>query len=466
MLKTTLLLVSLAAGALAQYNLTGKWDVVATPEGKKPLKLDAQLKHDGADLSGQVNSPMGSGPVKNAVLGDPDVAFQFLIGKYLFDVKAVANGEELKGTFNGPRNMKGMFLAKRMEGPPLITPVEGVETGKLGEAEYRIDIPNNFNGNLVLYCHGYSPTPGKFQHDQAPDAQLKAFLDSGYAVAQSGYSKGGWAVKEGMAETETLRKHFVSKYGKPKRTFVTGHSMGGTITLALAESYPEAYDAALQMCGPIAPIHSMFQRRMFDTLVVYDYYFPGMIGTPVEITDDVMNPLDLVQRIQKEATQYPDRLMAMQKYAGFQSDLEMAQVIAFYAAIQKELMLRAGGNAFDNRNTLYQGTPEDGLINRGVKRYEANPAAVEYLKKYYTPTAAPKNPILSLHTTYDPLVPAWSVNGYTELLYLNGGAGNFVQRFVSRNGHCTFTPQETMNAFADLVKWKETGTRPEGGEQK
>ncbi|MBS1827318.1 MAG: alpha/beta hydrolase [Acidobacteria bacterium] len=466
MFRSTLLLLIISITASAQYNLTGKWDVTATPEGKKPLKLDAQLKHEGADLSGQVNSPLGSGPVKNATLGDPDVAFQFLIGKYLFDVKAVASTEEIKGTFNGPRNMKGVFLAKRLDAAPVAPAVEGVETGKLADAEYRIDIPKNFNGGLILYCHGYSPNPGKFQKDKAPNELMKGFLELGYAVAQSGYSKGGWAVKEALEETEALRKHFITKYGKPKHTYVTGHSMGGTITIALAETYPDAYDAALQMCGPIAPIHSMFQRRLFDTLVVYDYYFPGMIGSPVDITNDVLDPLDLVSRIHKEATQYPDRLLAMQKFAGFQSDLEMAQVIAFYAGIQKELMIRAGGNPFDNRNTLYQGTPDDGLINRGVKRYAAAPQAVEYLKKYYTPTASPKNPILSLHNTYDPLVPAWSVNGYTELLMLNGGASNFVQRFVSGNGHCTFTPAQTINAFNDLVKWKESGTRPDPGEQK
>lgn len=466
MLKSLFLLLALTACLWGQLDLTGKWDVTATPEGKKPLKLAAQLRQQGVDLSGEVDSPLGSGPVKNAVLGNPDIAFQFLIGKYLFDVKAVAEGEQMKGTFNGPRNMKGVFLAKRVDGAAKAAAVEGVETGKLGEAEYRIDIPKNYNGSLLIYCHGYSSNPGKFERDKAVNAVLKGFLELGYAVAQSGYSKGGWAVKEAMEETEALRKYYAGKYGKPNRTYVTGHSMGGMITLALAESYPEVYDGALQMCGPLAPAQTTFQRRIFDTLVVYDYYFPGLIGSPVAITDDVAAGQEFVQRVQKEATQYPDRLMEFQRWSGFQTDLEMAQVVAFYASIQKELMQRAGGNAFDNRNTIYQGTAEDGKLNRGVKRYTADAQAVEYLKKYYTPKAELKNPILSLHTTYDPLVPAWAVNAYEEQLRLNGGDGNFVQRYVSRNGHCTFTPQETWNAFADLVKWKETGTRPEAGEQK
>ncbi|MBI4909228.1 MAG: alpha/beta fold hydrolase [Acidobacteria bacterium] len=465
-MKLAVLLFCLSSLLPAQDGLTGKWDVTATPEKGKPIKLDADLKQQGPELSGSVNSTMGSGPVKNAVVGNPDVTFQFMIGKYTFDVKAAMEGEQMKGTFTGPR-MKGNFLAMRAVTAPSATPTEGVEVGTLAGAQYRIDIPKNFNGSLLLYCHGYSPAPGKFDKDKPANDLMKGFLELGYAVAQSGYSTGGWAVKEGMEETEALRKFFVSKYGKPKRTYVTGHSMGGTITLALAETHPASYDAALQLCGPIGPTLSMFQRKLFDTLVVYDYYFPGIIGTPVAITDDLLtDPLDFVVRLQKEMTAYPDRMEAFQKWSGFLSDQEAAQTVAFFAAIQKELIKRAGGNAFDNRNTLYQGSTNDTMLNRGVKRYGGDTSAVDYLKKYYTPAAKPAQPILTLHTTYDPLVPAWSVNTYGDLLRLNGGDANYVQRYVSRNGHCSFTPAEVLNAFKDLVSWKESGNKPEAGEQK
>ena len=116
--------------------------------------VDAALKQEGTELTGTVNSMMGSGPVKNAVIGNPDVTFQFMIGKYTFDVKAIAEGDLIRGNFTGPR-MKGGFLAKRNEAPagPVVTPVEGVEVGVLGAAQYRIDIPKNFNGSLLIYCH-------------------------------------------------------------------------------------------------------------------------------------------------------------------------------------------------------------------------------------------------------------------------------------------------------------------------
>lgn len=454
-----------AAVTLLAQDMTGKWDVTASPEGRAPIKLSADLKHDAQGLNGTVNSPLGSGPVKNAVINGSDVAFQFMIGKYTFDVKAITEGDEIKGTFNGPRNMKGPFLARRTGPPPTIIAVPGVETGTLGRASYRIDIPKNFNGQLVMYCHGYGGAT-RFDKDTAPTPLMNAFLEAGYALAQSGYSAAGWAVKEGLEDTETLRKYFANKYGKPKRTWVMGHSMGGTITIATIESYPDAYDGALQMCGPTGPSLTMFQRRLFDMLVVYDYYFPGLLGSPAQPGDTVRQDPEFLLQIQKEAQMYPDRLAGFQKWSGLSSEVEVSQVVGFFALIQKELVTRAGGNAFDNRNRIYQGSSDDAALNRGVKRYAADAQAVEYLRKYYTPKGDLKKPVLSLHTTYDPLVPAWAANDYGDLAVLRGNGDLYVQRFVPKSGHCTFTPQETLHAFQDLVAWKESGKRPEAGEQK
>ena len=97
---------------------------------------------------------------------------------------------------------------------------------------------------------------------------------------------------------------------------------------------------------------------------------------------------------------------AVAKYAGLQSpEKETALGIAFFANILKELQQRAGGNAFDNRDTIYSGTEDDVLINRQVKRYAADPAAVEYVKRYYTSTGKLTRPVLAVHSYYDPVVP-------------------------------------------------------------
>ena len=74
--------------------------------------------------------------------------------------------------------------------------------------------------------------------------------------------------------------------------------------------------------------------------------------------------------------------------------------------------------------------------------------------------------MLSLHTTYDPLVPAWAANDYGRQMRRQGSDEMYVQRFVARDGHCAFTAAETMGALRDLQEWSETGRRPEAGEQK
>ena len=45
-----------------------------------------------------------------------------------------------------------LFTALCWAGPRL-------ETGEINGAKFRIDIPENWNGGLVMYCHGYNPKP-------------------------------------------------------------------------------------------------------------------------------------------------------------------------------------------------------------------------------------------------------------------------------------------------------------------
>ena len=157
-----------------------------------------------------------------------------------------------------------------------------LEVGELNGARFRIDIPENWNGGLVVYCHGYAADPVKYKEDKLP-ALFAVFTDQGYALAQSGYAAGGWAIEEAVNDTEALRRYFTTKYGKPKETYVTGHSMGGFLTMMLMERFPTTYDAGLAMCGPLAPTNYFMSRGAFDARVVFDYYFPGVLPAPDKV---------------------------------------------------------------------------------------------------------------------------------------------------------------------------------------
>src|SRR6185295_19673244 len=96
-----------------------------------------------------------------------------------------------------------------------------IENGVINGAAFRIDMPENWNGGLVVFCHGYNAKPVTY-NDQKLRPELAVFVDQGYALVQSGYAAGGWAVREAATDTENLRRYFVGKYGKPKETFITG----------------------------------------------------------------------------------------------------------------------------------------------------------------------------------------------------------------------------------------------------
>jgi len=137
--------------------------------------------------------------------------------------------------------------------------------------------------------------------------------------------------------------------------------------------------------------------------------------------------------------------------------------IVFLTLVLKDLEQRSGGNPFDNRDTIYNGTPDDNAVNDNVKRYRADPEALEYLKRFYTPTGQLTRPMLAIHTSYDPLVSPSMPAAYALLTREAERGDLFVQQYVKHEGHCKITPGETEKGFAELRQWKETGKVPTAG---
>ena len=458
MIRIAAVLIALAA-PLAAADVTGKWAVIAVT-GSGDLKLELNLSGVGSAMAGTLTFPAGAVPLENIAVTGDQLSFQFMLGPQRIAVALNVTGDTMAGTWKG-ESSEGKVTATRAGGGTLAA--VKVETGEIAGSDFRIDMPENYNGTLVVYCHGYG---GRVRYDDKPLApQVRFLTEKGFAVAQAGYAGAGWAIEEALRDTEALREYFVKKHGKPKRTFVTGHSMGGIITLAIIEKYPQHYDGALPLCGPLASSLRFMQSRVFDTLVLFDYYFPGVIGSPVKLAESVRMSKDYVAELDKLMDAEPQKKTALKQWLGFQSEKEVAPLVGFFANIQKELVTRTGGNAFDNRDTIYTGGPDEPAVNHGVKRYPADPKAVEYLKRYYTPEGRPKRPVLAVHTLYDPIVPAWSTNAYGERVRETGSSELFVQRYTRNPGHCAIRPDETRRAFEDLLRWQETGQRPEPGEQ-
>ena len=140
----------------------------------------------------------------------------------------------------------------------------------------------------------------------------------------------------------------------------------------------------------------------------------------------------------------------------------------FVFAFRAELELRAGGNVSWNNDVdygiqlllspnlnevwaLYQ---EAGLslfedietLNRAA-RIKANPSAVQYLEQNIIFDGEIHIPVLTMHTTGDGLVINENESAYRTIVDLAGN-GNFLrQTFVSRAGHCAFTPRRRLRPW-------------------
>jgi pimeloyl-ACP methyl ester carboxylesterase len=338
-----------------------------------------------------------------------------------------------------------------------------IEVGEINHAKFRIDVPTNWNHGLVIYCHGYSADPVSYTQKELSKV-LAVFVKQGYALAQSGYSTGGWAVEQAIPDTEALRRYFIDKYGKPKETYITGHSMGGFITMAMVEKYPETYDAGLALCGPLARA-SWFMQRPFDFRVVFDYYFPEALPNPAKVPVDYKMSDDLRKKIKKLLDSKKEASAAMRRLTELKNNTDLANGLVFGTYVLKDLQQRAGGNPFDNRYTIYTGTPDDNAVNDKVQRYAADPGTLDYLERYYSPTGKLARPILAIHTTYDPTVSPMIPNMYVLLTREAGKGDLFVQHYVKHDGHCNITPEETEHGFSELRQWKDKGERPVAGGQ-
>lgn len=338
------------------------------------------------------------------------------------------------------------------------------EFGKLNGAAFRIEVPYNWNRGLVIYYHGYSAeNHGVVFDEKKPlDPRLAVLTKAGYAVIQSGYSQGGWAVEQAIPETESLRRYFIEKYDKPQETYVAGASMGGLLTVMTIERSPEAYAGGLDLCGAAEDTPSLFTRG-FDLRVLFDYYFPRLLPDPAKVPADYEMSKELEKKVTALLDSKPEAASALLRIGGLHNNKDLVGDLLFLTWVLKDIERRAGGNPFDNRSTIYTGTPTDNALNDGVKRYAADPGALAYLQRYYSPSGNLTRPVLAIHTTYDPLVPP-SVPSNYALLARTAGAGDFfVVQYVKHDGHCNITPEEIERGFKELRQWAEKGTMPSAG---
>ncbi|HEX4156532.1 MAG TPA: alpha/beta hydrolase [Acidobacteriaceae bacterium] len=345
------------------------------------------------------------------------------------------------------------------------------EVGVLDGAAYRIDVPNEWNHSVIVYYHGYAQQPVTFHPSARLTGQLAPLLERHYAVIESAYSETGWALQQAYPETEALRRYFMRRFGQPRETYVVGRSMGGALVMITLELNPKPYRGGLDLCGSVGPSSEEFDRR-FAWRAAFDAYFPGVMPPLVAMRPSFAAGFAANQaereRIAAALRLNPQGATAMRMMMGLRMDAELASDMAYFTYVIGDMQRRAGGNPFDNRNTIYSGTSatssvSDDELNERVRRYAAQPGARAYLLRHYTPTGRLGRPMLAVHTIYDPVVPVAQLAVYQHEVQSAGFGENLVQQYVRRDGHCNVTPDEVGQAFDELVEWTHGAARPTAG---
>jgi pimeloyl-ACP methyl ester carboxylesterase len=344
-------------------------------------------------------------------------------------------------------------------------------------ALYRFLVPYSWNGQLVVYAHGYvdKGSPIALPNSPIELAAFQAITSQGFAVAMSSYSQNGWAVKEGAQTTHQLRGLFASKVSNPSRTYLVGVSEGGLIALDLTEGYAGQYDGTLSICGVVGGTPLTFNHNG-DGRVLFDYFFPGVLpgdllhmpnldfspGSPTY--NAVLNALIAGLSSPGQPTLQFASVAGLPGSNAGEIIFSGLTLVGGYPAINELLQRTNGHNFYDNIRTVYSGSANDAALNAGVKRYSSDPAGVNYVAKYYDPTGQLRIPVLTLHTTQDPTIPFSEEAAYAGKVAGAHASSFLVQQSVNRYGHCNVKPEEILNSFQGLFLWVNYGIVPQSGD--
>jgi len=341
-------------------------------------------------------------------------------------------------------------------------------------AVYRVCMPrpDRWNGDLIVYAHGYVDPrrPMEIPEDQLvlPGGtslpQLVNLL--GYGFAATSFRTNGLAIRDGAEDLVDLVDVFSNTYGTPERIYLVGVSEGALISTLAVEQYPEVFDGGLAACGPIGD----FQQQLDyigDFRILFDYFFPDVLpGSLIEIPQEVIDNWEdvYVPAITEAIQADPNATERLLRVASVPSDDEdptsvedAVLTLLWYAThAGDDALEKLGGQAFDNTNRRYHGGGRNAPLNRAVDRFAADNVALEEIEFYYQASGVLARPLVTLHSTDDPLTPFWHENEYRRKAFQAGSQPFLANVTVDGYGHCNFTAVDLLVAFS-VVVWEVTG---------
>ncbi|HYM23598.1 MAG TPA: hypothetical protein VEU08_10325, partial [Vicinamibacterales bacterium] len=286
----------------------------------------------------------------------------------------------------------------------------------------------------------------------------------------------GYVPGQGLIDTMALVDLFTKANGgkAPQRTYLTGVSMGGHVTVLGMHEFPTSFAGGLAMC-PAGP-------ELFD-------FFSGTAAA-AEVITGVQLKLDSLQedvaKMNAVLGRPPDYTEKGRQLASVEIDISggprpfavdgLASGGRFGGNITSGAAAIAGGTtpqnrAVDTRHITYRIDGGLGLtaesLNQRVRR-KAGDAVYRGDKTPYEEVAPfdgrIQRPLMTMHGTGDLFVPIFLEQALKHAVVKAGKSSLLTQRVMRIAGHCGFSQPEQIKAFDDLVAWVRQGKRPEGDE--
>ena len=376
--------------------------------------------------------------------------------------------------------------------------------GVLNGALYHVEVPANWNGQLVMYAHGYAGT-GNVLGVSNPSIR-RYLIQNGYAWAASSYSKNYYDVRAGVEDTNALALEFnniAAKNGRtlatPTKYFITGHSMGGHITAAAIEAEATAtaihkvkYNGAVPMCGVVG------DTELFNEFAAMQVTAQALAGVPAYPTDKWIDiqalvtstlfstfnttpafPTPSIVATPGPGTKY---VSVLQNITGGPRPM-FAQGLAYgqsfpsaYGTFVADPTTPVGSvsgilnkNVLDTTGFTYtidgdaaSSTALNASAQKITPAADANRLRTDGLRWIPKVNGEFKIPVVSIHTLGDLFVPFSMEQVYQQRVAAKGNSAFLVQRAIRGISHCDFTNAEQVQAFDDMVKWEAGGAKPAG----
>ena len=368
------------------------------------------------------------------------------------------------------RTLLALFLLSAAR--PAFADMTGLIEGTLGDTGYLIGKPDNWNGGLILFAHGYEGE--REGRGSLGESHLTAHFKRGnYAWAAAGFRSAGYRPDWFLADTIAVREHFIKTYGQPRWVILFGGSMGAHVAVAGLEQYPELFQGGMTECGVVDGVGLIDWYYAYTAAAEYFSGVPLLDAAPEDFEKLVNGPF--VEAIGKPGS-YTARgrqfESVVKHLAGGDIPLLREAMARHYLA---DLRARRPGPAYarelsrhaDTRQIVYDIDPGLGVdaatLNRDIRRVLPEEGARQATNPAFAPfTGRIRVPLMTLHGTADLDVPLALEQNYRRRTLAAGTSRLLVQRTQRMAAHCDFDPSAREKLFDDLVAWIERGVVPTG----